>query len=78
MNEDQRDSVKEATREDRMMKWFAYEHLPEHLQLHSKPFHDLARRICEYIKPGAERTVALRKLLEAKDAAVRAVVHPAG
>lgn len=64
--------------EDRMLKWFAYEHLPEHLQFHSKPFRDLAVRICEYLEPGPERTVALRKLLESKDAAVRAVVYPAG
>jgi hypothetical protein len=24
--------------EERMMKWFAYEHLPEHLQIVSRPF----------------------------------------
>ena len=64
--------------EDRMMKWFAYEHLPEHLQRVSQPFHELADAMCDYIDPGQERTIALRKLLEAKDAAVRAVVHPGG
>lgn len=64
--------------DDRMMKWFAYEHLPENLQARSKPFHELARMICDTSEPGPERTVALRKLLEAKDAAVRAVVHPGG
>ena len=61
-----------------MMKWFAYKHLPPHLQGVSKRFHDLAEMMCEGIDPGPERTVALRKLLEAKDAAVRAVVHPGG
>jgi hypothetical protein len=64
--------------DDRMMKWFAFEHLPENLQAISKPFHELARNIVSSIEGGPERTVALRKLLEAKDAAVRAVVHPGG
>lgn len=61
-----------------MLKWFAYEHLPAHLQIVSKPFGELARLIVETIQVGPERTVALRKLLEAKDAAVRAVVQPGG
>lgn len=63
---------------DRMLKWFAYTHLPEKLQGVSAPFGDLASHICNTIEPGPERTVALRKLLEAKDAAVRAVVQPGG
>ncbi len=62
--------------DERMMKWFAFEHLPEHLQAVSKPFHDLARGITDTLDGGPERTVALRKLLEAKDAAVRAKLHP--
>jgi len=68
--------------EDRMMKWFEFGHLPESLRdtqtKVSAAFHKLAEGICEVIEPGPERTVALRKLLEAKDAAVRAVVHPGG
>jgi hypothetical protein len=63
---------------DRMLKWFRYAHLPGHLQAVSKPFGELAATICETVEPGPERTVALRKLLEAKDAAVRAVVEPGG
>ena len=63
---------------DRMLKWFRYAHLPEHLQPVSRQFGDLAATICETIEPGPERTVALRKLLECKDAAVRAVVEPGG
>jgi hypothetical protein len=58
--------------EERMMRWFAYAHLPEHLQGVSKPFGDLAQTIVTTIEAGPERTVALRKLLESKDAAVRA------
>lgn len=64
--------------EDRMMKWFAFAHLPDHLKAVSQPFGELAERVVETIEPGPERTVALRKLLEAKDAAVRAVVQPGG
>lgn len=64
--------------EDRMMKWFAYSHLPPHLAEVSKPFHDLAQSLCSVVEPGPERTVALRKLLEAKDAAVRAALNPGG
>ena len=65
-------------REERMMRWFSYHHLPEYLQEVSKPFCVLAVTIEATIEPGPERTVALRKLLESKDAAVRAVVHPGG
>ena len=53
-------------------------HLPEHLHDISSVFHDLAYWIDQNIEPGPERTVALRKWLEAKDAAVRGVVHPGG
>lgn len=53
-------------------QFFAYEHLPPHLQAISKPFGEMARQIVETLPRNPERTVALRKLLEAKDAAVRA------
>jgi len=62
--------------QDGMLIWFEYRHLPEHLQGTSAPFAMLADRLVETIKEGPERTVALRKLLEAKDAAVRARLHP--
>ena len=64
--------------EDRMLKWFEYEHLPDQLQTVSKRFSELAHGIARNITAGPERTVALRKLLEAKDAAVRATVNPGG
>jgi hypothetical protein len=60
-----------------MLQFFGYEHLPEHLQKVSKPFHDLAIQICETLPGNPERTVALRKLLEAKDCAVRALIYKA-
>ncbi len=61
--------------QDRMMQFFAYSHLPAHLQEISKPFGDLAEWIVTTLPSNAERTVALRKLLEAKDCAVRAVLY---
>jgi hypothetical protein len=64
--------------EERMLRWFAYMHLPENLQRVSKSFWLLAESLVQEIEPGPERTVALRKLLEAKDAAVRAQLHPGG
>lgn len=59
-----------------MLKWFEYAHLPERLQEVSRPFGEIALLIVEMVEPGPERTVALRKLLESKDAAVRAKVNP--
>ncbi len=54
-----------------VLQFFVYSHLPAHLQGVSKPFMDLANKIA--VGPqNAEATVALRKLLESKDAAVRA------
>lgn len=58
--------------QDYLLQFFKYEHLPEPLQEHSKPFAELARRIVDTLPPNPERTTALRKLLEAKDCAVRA------
>jgi hypothetical protein len=58
--------------EEPMIRWFATEHLPLHLAAVSKPFGDLAVSLVETLPRSPERTVALRKLLESKDAAVRA------
>lgn len=55
-----------------LMQFFAYEHLPEPLQYVSQKFHELAENICAELPDNPERTTALRKLLEAKDCAVRA------
>lgn len=59
---------------DHILQFFAYDHLPEKLREVSKPFGDLARQIAETLPQNPERTVALRKLLESKDAAVRAAL----
>jgi len=54
------------------MKYFSYQHLPAHLQEVSKPIGDLATLMDESLPDGAEKSAGLRKLLEAKDALVRA------
>jgi len=59
---------------DHIMQFFAYDHLPDNLQAVSKPFADMAQHIQNLAAPSPERTVALRRLLESKDAAVRAVL----
>jgi hypothetical protein len=58
-----------------MLQFFSYDHLPPHLQTVSKAFGELAAEIAETLPRNPERTVALRKLLEAKDCAVRAVLY---
>lgn len=60
---------------DRLMQFFAYEHLPDHLQEISKPFGDMAKWIVDNLPSNPERTVALHKLLEAKDCTVRAKLY---
>lgn len=57
--------------QEHIEQFFEYSHLPEYLQEVSKPFADLACVVLN-LPRNPERTVALRKLLEAKDAAVRA------
>jgi len=57
-----------------IMQFFAYAHLPPHLQEVSKPFCELAQRMADTLPANAETTAGLRKLLEAKDCAVRALV----
>ena len=60
--------------ENPIMKYFKYKHLPEHLQVISKPFCELAEEINNTCENSAEKSAGLRKLLEAKDCIVRAHV----
>jgi hypothetical protein len=76
------------TQPEHILQFFEYQHLPTPLALVSKPFHDLAHAMVKGdnvpesgtttfgppLPRNPERTVALRKLLEAKDAAVRAAL----
>jgi len=58
-----------------ILKYFKYEHLPEKLQAISKPIAELAEQMDETLPDCAEKSVGLRKLLEAKDALVRAALE---
>lgn len=59
---------------DQILQFFSWSHLPGPMQEVSRPFCELAFDIASKLPRNAERTVALRKLLEAKDAAVRASI----
>lgn len=58
-----------------ILQFFEFSHLPNELQLVSSQFHRLALELVAKLPRNPERTVALRKLLEAKDAAVRARIY---
>jgi hypothetical protein len=60
---------------DPILRYFHFAHLPPGLQTVSVKFYELACSLLALVPRNAERTVALRKLLEAKDAAVRANVN---
>ena len=64
--------------DDPMLQFFAYDHLPQHLREVSAPFGELAQHVVSTLPRNPERTVALRKLLESKDCAVRALLWKAG
>ena len=64
----------EFVRAESIMQFFAWAHLPPHLQEISIPFYQVASSVMQMLPRNPERTVALRKLLEAKDAAVRSRV----
>ena len=57
---------------ERILRYFEYEHLPPALAEVSMQFAEVAEWMVAELQPGPERTAGLRKLLEAKDCAVRA------
>lgn len=60
---------------DPILKYFVYNHLPEHLQEVSKPFGDLAELMEKELPNCPEKAEGFRKLLEAKDCFVRAKLN---
>lgn len=58
----------------RLLRYFEYDHLPGELRVVAERFALTARWAAENLPPGPELTTALRKLLEAKDCAVRAAL----
>ena len=67
--------MSEERKPSEIMQYFTYKHLssPE-LRVVSQAFAEIAREMDEELPPGAEKAVCLRKLLEAKDAAVRSAL----
>jgi hypothetical protein len=57
-----------------IMKYFTYEHLPAQLQAVSQPVGELAWKMENMLPDGPEKEAGLRKLLEAKDCLVRALL----
>jgi hypothetical protein len=61
-----------ADPQEHILQFFEFAHLPPALADVSGRFYDMAHTIAAILPRNPERTVALRKLLESKDAAVRA------
>lgn len=60
-----------------IMKYFEYGHLPEPMRSQSAMFCSIAEKLVANYQDGddiAELVASLRKLLEAKDAAVRSIL----
>jgi len=57
-----------------LLQFFSYAHLPPNLQQVSKPFADLAYLMADTLPGSPETSAGLRKLLEAKDCAVRSML----
>ena len=57
-----------------ILRYFTTDHLPADLADVSGRFAALAHRLDDELPDGPEKSTALRKLLEAKDAAVRAAL----
>lgn len=65
----------ELRKTEPMLQFFTYAHLRADLREASAPYCELAYYTVQALPRNPERTIALRKLLEAKDAAVRAVLY---
>ena len=78
MSDQERDTlaivIDQQTPAEPMIQFFQFEHLKEPLRTASRLFAQLATTIVMEIPRNAERTVSLRKLLESKDCAVRAML----
>lgn len=59
----------------KILKHFEYAHLQVELQKVCAPFSTLAVTMDKILPHGEEKAACLRKLLEAKDAGVRAIIE---
>lgn len=73
-NTDAQDRI-DRLKAEPILQFFEWDHLPPKLQEVSRPFAILAEQLVATLPRNPERTVALRKLLEGKDAAVRASIY---
>lgn len=67
--------IREARMNDLLLQFFSFKHLPPRLQTVSAKFAELAVDIDKTLPDNEEKHMALRKLLEAKDCAVRAMLY---
>lgn len=72
------DPLPAAVAAERMMRHFTWSDEPPAYAAVARWFRDLAGQLCLALAAGPERTAALRKLLEGRDAALRAAAHPGG
>lgn len=56
---------------ENIMKYFSFDHLPPHLQDVSRNFFNLANYVEKTMPNCSQKNLALQKILEAKDCAVR-------
>lgn len=57
-----------------LIQFFEFSHLPAHLQVAAIPFYEMAHKMISLLPNNPESTTAMRKLLESKDCAVRAIL----
>jgi hypothetical protein len=60
---------------DQVLRYFERDHLPKDLKLISEAFRDLASELASLLEGDPELEIVLRKLLDAKDCAARAVLY---
>lgn len=58
-----------------LMQYFSYQHLPPHLQEISRPLAELVAKMVRILPMNMETEAFIRKMLEAKDCAVRAKLY---
>jgi hypothetical protein len=59
---------------EQMLRYFSFLHLPVELQRISRHFYTVAEIVVSTVPAGPEKTACMRKLIEAKDCAVRAAL----
>jgi len=57
-----------------LRQFFRHSHLPLKLQATAVSFEDLAQELDDTLPENPEKTTAIRRLLEAKDCAIRALL----